>query len=373
MQHSIFAILIAITASTLMCAAASTPMLAQAITADRPSLSEQKNAQEAPAPDQRRSMLGNRAPKENRVPSQAEPGLMDKAWAWLMRQQQNANRRIVGAVKDLKSDANPATGFVLIALSFLYGVLHAAGPGHGKAVISSYVLANERTVRRGILLSFLAAFFQAISAIVIISVLVIFMKATSFQIKGAEHWITTLSWGLIALLGAWLLYGQLRVLWRAWQARRQNQADRSHHENCDHHHDHGQHAADGTCCGHAHMPDAQAVSDNFTWRKGLLIAGSVGIRPCTGALLVLIFALTNGLLWAGIAATFAMALGTAITVSVLAAAAVGTRTALTRIAGGESRWAWRIERAAGVLGSFLVFSLGASFFAASLLAPASPF
>lgn len=325
-------------------------------------------------PDKQRSILGARPPaltdgrSKANTPPMSQPGWFDRLWAWVLVQQEKANRQIVGSIKTVKSEGSLAAAWTLIVVSFIYGVLHAAGPGHGKAVISSYVLANERTVRRGILLSFLAAFFQALSAITIITVLVVVMKATSFQIRGAEAWITTLSWGLIAVLGAWLLYGQLKVLWGAWAARTSGGGEAT----CAHHDQHGAHAYDGACCGHAHMPDAQQLENDFSWRKGFLIAASVGVRPCTGALLVLIFALTNGLLWAGIAATFAMALGTAITVSVLAAAAVGSRGLATRLAGGDSRWGWRIERTAGLVGSFLVFALGASFFVASM-GPASPF
>lgn len=327
---------------------------------------------EQPSIDKRRSILGARPPSLTAGRSDAndkttEAGWFNGLWAWVLVQQQKANRQIVGAVKDLKSEGSLSAALALILVSFIYGVLHAAGPGHGKAVISSYVLANERTVRRGILLSFLAAFFQALSAIAIITVLVVIMKATSFQIKGAEAWITTVSWGLIAVLGAWLLYGQLKILWSAWASRAH-----SHEGTCSHYDAHGHHVHDGECCGHAHMPDAKQLENNFSWRKGFLIAASVGVRPCTGALLVLIFALTNGLLWAGIAATFAMALGTAITVSILAAAAVGSRGLATRLAGGDNQWGWRIERTAGLVGSFLVFALGASFFVASM-GPASPF
>lgn len=335
--------------------------------------SNQSTENASPGVDRSRSFLANRPPAitEQRLQpaasTDAAPGTFDKAWAWLLAQQQKANRQIVDAVKDLKSEGNMAAALALIVVSFIYGVLHAAGPGHGKAVISSYVLANERTVRRGIALSFLAAFFQAISAITIIAVFVLLLKSTSVQIKGAEQWITTVSWGLIAALGAWLLYRQAKLIWLAWRDTKSEPEVA-----CSHHKNHGSHLESGACCGHAHMPAAGDLEHDFSWRKGLMIAASVGVRPCTGALLVLIFALTNGLLWAGVAATFAMALGTAITVSVLAAAAVGSRTMLTRLAGSESPWSWRIERAAGVLGSLLVFVLGASFFAASL-GPAAPF
>ncbi len=110
--------------------------------------------------------------------------------------QQKFNRDMAAAVKDLKAAGGLHAAWVLAFVSFMYGVLHAAGPGHGKAVISSYVLANERTVRRGIFLSFLAAFFQALSAIAIVGVLAIALNATSLTIKSTEHWIETLSWAL---------------------------------------------------------------------------------------------------------------------------------------------------------------------------------
>lgn len=106
----------------------------------------------------------------------------------------------------------------------------------------------------------------------------------------------------------------------------------------------------------------------------MAIALAVGIRPCTGAILVLVFALSQGLLWAGVFATFAMALGTAITISALAAFAVGSREMAMRMAaGGGGKWASRVGTAAGFLGAGLVLGLGAIFFVGSLTNTQSPF
>ena len=241
-------------------------------------------------------------------------------------------------------------------------MLHAVGPGHGKFVISSYALANERTVRRGILLSFMAAFVQALSAIVIVGILAVLLQATSTQIRVTEGWLETASWGLIALLGAWLLYGQLGPLVRRARIR-----DQSHRHRHAPHHDHDHiHAADGSCCGHAHTAAANQLQGEWSWAKAWSLAFSIGIRPCTGAIGVLIFALGLGIFWAGVFATFSMAVGTAITVSALASLAVGSRQLATRLAGGSSVWAKRIQTAAGVAGSALILVFGASFFVASL-------
>ncbi len=118
------------------------------------------------------------------------------------------------------------------------------------------------------------------------------------------------------------------------------------------------------------MPAPKDLEGDLTWSKSLAIAGSVGVRPCTGAILVLIFALSQGLLWAGVFATFAMALGTAITTSALAAFAVGSKELATRYAGEGSRWADHIGTAAGLAGSAAVLLMGTAFFLASLNGPA---
>lgn len=332
------------------------------------------------------------------APQKAERTFLGDVWSYVLAQQARINRELAGAVRQMKTGNVLDATLLLAFLSFTYGVLHAAGPGHGKAVISSYVLANEKTVKRGIMLSFLSAFIQALSAIAIVGVLAIALRATSIEISATERWIETISWGFVALVGIWLLYSQISKLFarpaKAAGARNHGQAEVSAsapvHAGCgcghDHSHDQGHahthssshdahahshahahhHDADGACCGHAHMPDPKDLEGHLSWSKALAIAFSVGIRPCTGAILVMIFAMSQGLLIAGVFATFAMALGTAITVSVLASLAVGSRELATRLAGGEGRAAGAVAAGIGILGSMLVFLMGAAFFVASL-------
>lgn len=321
-------------------------------------------------------------------------GPLGRFYAWTINTQHKVHRALASAVKDLKTGNPLWAALVLGAISFAYGVLHAAGPGHGKAVISSYVLANERTVKRGIALSFMAAAIQGLSALVIVAILVLVLHATSLDIKATEGWIETLSWGLVTLIGIWLLYTQLKVLMSGWQRPTtadihhadKHQHDHGHHQSHRHHHDghtaahghrdtpehHHHHHGEDCGCGHAHMPAPDQLTGPWSWTKALAVAFSVGIRPCTGAIIVLVFAISQGLMWAGVFATFAMSLGTAITVSTLAALAVGSRELATRMAGESSRWGWRIERAAGLGGAVLVTALGVVLFMGSLQ-PALPF
>jgi ABC-type nickel/cobalt efflux system permease component RcnA len=313
------------------------------------------------------------------------PGLMQQAGSWLLAKQAQLNRELATAVRGLKS-ADPFSATLTLAfLSFAYGVLHAAGPGHGKAVISSYVLADGRTVRRGILLAFLAAMIQALSALVLVAILVLALRATGMQMRLMEAWLETISWGLVALVGAWLVYYQLRGAFagRAAHAHGHGHDHGHHHDHAHDHHGHDHHAHDharehqhghthqnahgDSCEICAHVPDPSQLKGDWSWKRALALAFAVGVRPCTGAILVLVFAIGQGLMWAGVLSTFAMAIGTAITVSVLAASAVGFRELATRFAGGEaSPWTGRIQLAAGLGGASLVLLLGAVFFVGSL-------
>ena len=310
----------------------------------------------------------------------ASPGFFQSASNWLLQKQQLMHREMATAVRRFKTSDPFSAALFLAGISFAYGVLHAAGPGHGKAVISSYVLADGQTVRRGVLLSFMAAFIQAVSALVLVAVLILVLRSTGLQIKAVEGWLETLSWAFVAAVGAWLLYTQVRSAFARSSAHEHAHAGHTHdhgdHSHHGHAHSHGSthglhhdhdHAHSG-CEACAHMPAPSQLKGDWSWRRAFALAFAVGIRPCTGAILVLVFAIGQGLWWAGVFSTLAMALGTAITVSALATMAVGSRELAKRLAGsgGASKWADRVQMAAGFGGASLVLVLGAAFFIASL-------
>jgi nickel/cobalt exporter len=303
-----------------------------------------------------------------------EPG----SWrSWLMDVQHKLHTQLAAAVRGMKAEGNAwLAAATLVGLSFLYGVFHAAGPGHGKAVISSYVVANRQTVRRGIILSFLSSLVQALSAIGLVSVLAIGMNAAGLEIKQAVRQFEIASSALIVLAGAWLLLVQLLRFVPAFRASAVAAGGHGvsmpvpdtdhghHHHHRHHHHEHGAH------CDHAHMPLASDLEGPWSVKQAAAVVLAVGIRPCTGAILVLIFALSQGMFWAGVLATFAMALGTAITVSALAVLAVGSRDTAAMLVGG--RWADRIYSGAGVLGALLVLLFGVALLYGAIYHP-SPF
>jgi ABC-type nickel/cobalt efflux system permease component RcnA len=314
------------------------------------------------------------------------PGPLGRVFAWVFDKQQSLQRTLAMSVKSLKTD--PLGGAITLAvLSFVYGVLHAVGPGHGKTIISSYVIANEETVRRGVIISFIAAGLQALTAVVLVGVLLIALGATGLQVNAWSNQLETISYAMIALVGLYLLWSQIRSVWRRWRADRtvtvierdgEGHSDHHHHHahghhhhgHSDHHHEKHHHHAPGEACDH--MVDVRQLAGPVSWRKMMAVVFSVGIRPCTGAILVLVFALTQGLFWAGVAATFAMAVGTAITVAVLATLALSSRELALKLGGANSAWASMVWSTCAIGGATIILLFGVLMFTASL-GPARPF
>ncbi|HEX2448187.1 MAG TPA: nickel/cobalt transporter [Methyloceanibacter sp.] len=301
-------------------------------------------------------------------------GPFGKLLSWVADTQQSMQRELATSVKRLKSGNAIGAALALAGLSFLYGVVHAIGPGHGKAIISSYVVANEETVRRGIMISFLAAGLQALTAILLVGLLLIGLNATGLEVTAWSNQLESVSYALIALVGLYLLWTQASRLWRRYGAGAATEAAHHRHAHVhahDHHgHGHDHRHAHGEACDH--IVDARQLAGPFSWRKVMAVVFSVGIRPCTGAILVLVFALTQGLFWAGVAATFAMAIGTAITVAVLATLALGSRELALKLGGASAVWAEAVWTVCAIGGAAIIFMFGLLLFLASL-GPARPF
>lgn len=324
-----------------------------------------------------------------RPPAAQSPGLWSEPLQWINSKQFELRRELQQAVQRLKGGDVLGGAAVLAFVSFIYGVLHAVGPGHGKAIIASYVVANGETARRGVLLAFISSAFQAISAILLVGALfLIFGRLLQRQMKVYEDYLEIGSYVLIALLGAWLLYSQIRARYFVGGSRghghdHEHAHAHSHghshghdHTHADrHHHDDHKHGPADACdhCGHQHLPTPDQLQGQWSWKRALALSFAVGLRPCTGALIVLGLAMSQGLYLAGISATFAMALGTAITVSVLAILSVTARDLATRLAGQGSVWSERVYVAAGIGGSALIMLMGIVLLAAALQTPARPF
>ncbi|MGX9143613.1 nickel/cobalt transporter [Mesorhizobium sp. 128a] len=341
---------------------------------------------------------------------------------WINLRQQEFYRALAAAMKEMREDGSKM--WLLIGLSFAYGIFHAAGPGHGKAVISSYMVANEVALRRGILLSFVSALLQGLTAIVVMLLAYFVLRGTAISMTDAAWFMEIMSYVFVTLFGAWLLWRKLGPTVLRWfgkapayslsaahaghshaghshaghshaahshsahahsyslhahhdHAAHDHSHDHSAHDHAGHdhsHHDHSHHGhahhdhAGEVCdtCGHSHAPDPALLSgDRFDWRTAWSAVAAVGIRPCSGALIVLSFALLNGLWLGGLLSVLAMSLGTAITVSALATIAVTAKNWAVYFA-GDGRMGNRIHTFVEIGGAAFVFLFGLLLLSASL-------
>ncbi len=293
------------------------------------------------------------------------------------------NRDLTAALKGLKAGG----GFWWLgSVSFLYGIVHAAGPGHGKVVISSYLVANEARIRRGVVIAFIAAMAQAVAAVSIIGLMAVILNMTSMAITATAKTFEAGSFALVALLGIYLIVRKGRAAWAVMRGGDPHAHHAHHHQHHDHddgHANHGSHAAHAhggshhehavpkeagvAACGHSHVP-TEAVLRKPGLAGAAAAIVSVGIRPCSGALVILVFALSQGIFWAGVASTFVMALGTAITVAALAALAVGAKDFARRLARGDDRRGGQVMLGFELAAAILITLMGAVLFAGALLA-----
>lgn len=264
---------------------------------------------------------------------------------WAAEGQRVAQSGMAQALRALRTN-EPGAILTLMAVCFGYGFFHAVGPGHGKLLIGGYGMANRVAVTRLSVLAVLSSLAQAVSAIVVVYAGVWFLGlGRAAMVDSAENWFAPISYAAIGAIGIWLaLRGALR-LWRDTRAKmRAQEKDHRHHHASD----------DGTCasCGHMHGPTPDQASQVSSLRDALLLIGAIAIRPCTGALFLLILSIRMNIDLAGILGTFAMALGTASVTLASAIASVTVREGtLARFAGDQqtARIAGVIETGAGIV------------------------
>jgi len=312
---------------------------------------------------------------------------------WIFAKQAEFYRQFSSLLRAAKTDGSAA--WTLFGLSFLYGIFHAAGPGHGKAVISSYIVANNETWARGVVLSFASALIQALVAVVLVGMAAAVLNATAATMGRAVNVIEIVSYSLIIVIGVRLLWVKgrafmalLHTLHRpaavgaavtprdhdhahhghAHHGHAHHHDEHDHHHDHDHDHDHGEghahhhhhaHDEDASAWGHAHAPEPEELAGPGGWKRGLSAVLAVGLRPCSGAILVLVFALAQGLFWAGVASTFVMGIGTAITVALIASIAVGARAWAQHFADARSGYGMLAMRGIEVGAAVVIIAFGA--------------
>ncbi|MEL7896845.1 nickel/cobalt transporter [Vreelandella neptunia] len=288
----------------------------------------------------------------------------------LLGWQRDLHRSLTLAITELSRTPTMATWVSLLSISFAYGVFHAAGPGHGKAVLATYLATHGGAVKRALGLSFAASLLQGVTAIALVVVLVYGLGWVTRQAMGSVVWVEQASFLLVAALGAWLCWRAVKQLRRAYQPERAAHSHSPDHEhNQDHEHSHGHDHSH--CCGGAHHIEPHQALD---WRTAMMTVGAIGMRPCSGAVLMLGAASLLDQFEVGVASVVAMSVGTGITVSALALASIFARGWAQRRLSRQQYSQRGVQKTTGwvaLTGGALIVVLGISLSVAGVAQPAS--
>lgn len=242
---------------------------------------------------------------------------------WVLAAQREAQTTLAGAVRAIKT-GQPGAVIGLLSICFGYGVLHAAGPGHGKMLIAGYGMGRRVPVLALSSIALAASLVQAAVAVAVVYAGVAILGWTRKQVEGvAENIMAPAGMIAIAGVGLWLMWRGARRARRMWASDRAKIADQPQADTHVHTHDHP-HVHDDHC-GHAHGPSIAEVAGLSGWRDTAALIAGIALRPCSGALFLLILTWQLGIGLAGIGGTFAMGLGTAIVTIGVALLAVWAR------------------------------------------------
>ncbi|MCJ8348604.1 nickel/cobalt transporter [Moritella sp.] len=278
---------------------------------------------------------------------QVWPTLITTGMQW----QKQINNELSELLHAAKNESLMA-GLSLIGLSFMYGVLHSVGPGHGKLIVTTYIATQDAKVKLSLIITLLSSLVQAFVAVGLVSVLLMLFDASMREVNQQAELLIPLSFYTVILLGIVIIFRNLVLMYRVIKKHKdtENQGvsngsdmvikrltlvtqpvsaakyaapassllvdDHEHHDNCG--------------CGHQHVVAPELINDASSFKEYLAIILSIGIRPCTGAIMVLLFANMLDIYWLGIVSAVVMALGTALTTSTIAIMTITGKQAVRR-------------------------------------------
>lgn len=255
---------------------------------------------------------------------QAWPQVMMKSVIW----QREVNQQMSGLLKAVAENPTKAGGS-LLAFSFIYGVLHALGPGHGKIVITTWLATHPSKLRSSIGLTLASSLLQGGVAIALVVIVLSLLQLPARQLHMSSFWLEKGSYALVGVLGlilCWRALKKLRVLLQKPKFKTFTPLH-VHDENCG--------------CGHQHLPTQEQLQNGDDWRARLMIVLSMGMRPCSGAIMVLLFSKVIGVFGWGMLSALAMAAGTSLTISSLALLVHSFRQLAVKLSGNKTPVLWR--------------------------------
>jgi len=267
--------------------------------------------------------------------------------------QKSLHQQMTGLLQQVASNPHQA-GLALMGFSLLYGVLHALGPGHGKVVIATFLATHPTKMKTSLQLTLAAAVVQGAVAIALVTIMLGVLQLSSRQMHLSSYWLEKGSYLLVIGLGLWLCWRALKKLWlqlRPAPVRmtitRILPAGHQHSEHCG--------------CGHQHVPDSAMLSQATGWKTKVAVVLSMGLRPCSGAIMMLLFSKVIGVSFWGVLSALVMALGTALTVSGMALVVQLSRSLAQRLTRNTGSAAWHVValNCLALTGGVLLIAAGA--------------
>jgi nickel/cobalt transporter (NicO) family protein len=279
-------------------------------------------------------------PFQSGRPSSSTVAISLPAWmagpiAAVAKLQRDLNEAISSRIREVNETHSRRSLAIILLLSFAFGIFHAVGPGHGKMVVASYLMARRERLVDGIIVGSLISLVQGLSAIAMVGVLALVLQLGQLELFGKTTLVEAVSYALIALIG-------LRMLHQAITGK-------SH----DHHHSHEAAPGEG---------DTSSPQPRHRYASMFGLAFAAGLVPCASAIIVMLFALANHALLIGIEAAIAMSLGMAITVSLIGVASVVARQLMVRIVTGHSHGSVALDRGLNVSASLLLVAFASLLF-----------
>jgi ABC-type nickel/cobalt efflux system permease component RcnA len=281
-------------------------------------------------------------------------GFLHRVEGFIIKTQRDINREINRRLVAVRDGQGMGVIWAGLSIAFLYGVFHALGPGHGKTVIVGYFLGRGGSIGRGVAMAGWIALSHVVGAIVIVLIVHIILSHSYVTPVEEVTWLRFVSYAAILAIGLFMLVSAVR--------------NRGGHAHCHHHgHDHGHdHDHDH---GRAHDHAAVAKAGMIRRAEQRLLAVAAGFIPCSGAILILVFAFTNGIVLMGVLMALAIAIGMGLTLAALGIASVIVHRQVTsRIAAGGGA-----SMALSLLGPALITLIGLLLLSGAILDPGAGF
>ncbi|HWA45734.1 MAG TPA: hypothetical protein VHA10_21120 [Hypericibacter adhaerens] len=329
-----------------------------------------------PAGAQQNSLLGGSAPAASDAPAppddavtapsapeDAAPeseGLLHRIERAVIETQRDINREINRRLVAVRDGQGMGVIWAGLSIAFMYGVFHALGPGHGKTVIVGYFLGRGGSIGRGVAMASWIALSHVIGAVAIVLVVHLILSHSAVTPVEEVSWLRFVSYAAILAIGLAMLVSAIRH--RGGHAH-------CHHHDHDHDHGHGHDHGEGHDHGHGHGHAAAAKAGAVRRAEQRLLAIAAGFIPCSGAILILVFAFTNGIVMMGVLMALAIALGMGLTLAALGIASViAHRQVAARLAPGGAA-----SMALSLLGPSVIVLIGCLLLAGAILDPTLPY